>query len=154
VLETLKDKEPLAQLVLDYGAYAKDLGTYYKAIADKASKSFDKRLRRPFNAAGPVTGRFSSSDPNFQNLTTAPLDGVVGIRRAFIPTDGYILVYMDFDQMEVRVMAEYSQDENLCNIIFSGEDLHTKTALAIDPKAKEYYTPNASKNEQPKEFQK
>lgn len=154
VLETLKDKEPLAQLVLDYRAYAKELGTYYKAIYDKASKSFDKRLHGTFNVAGPVTGRFSSSDPNLQNMTKEPLDDVVGIRRAFIPTDGYILVYMDFDQMEVRVMAEYSRDENLCNIIFSGEDLHTKTALAIDPKAKEYYDPNASKNEQPKEFQK
>lgn len=153
-LSAIKDKEPVASIVLKHRDYSKEIGTYYKPIYDKASRAFDKRLHGSFNVAGPVTGRFSSSDPNLQNMPREPLDEVVGIRRAFIPTDGYVLVYMDFNQMEVRVMAEYSQDTNLCEAILNGEDLHTKTALTIDPRAKELYIPGLPKDQQPKEFQK
>src|SRR5690606_11912029 len=59
---------------------------------------------------------------------------------------------MDYSQMEVRIMAEYSQDENLIQAIVNNEDLHTKTALAIDPRAKEIYNPNLPKDEQTDEF--
>lgn len=152
-LEAIADKEPLADLLLKYRGYRKEIGTYYKPIYEKASRC-GGRIHGTFNVAGPVTGRFSSSDPNLQNIPKEPIDEKLAIRRAFVPTPGYIYVFIDYAQMEVVIMAEYSKDENLVQAILNKEDLHTKTALEIDPRAKEFYIPGKPKDDQPKEFQR
>lgn len=152
-LEAVKEQDPLAELILQYRGYSKEVGTYFKPIYEKSLVS-SGRIHGTFNVAGPITGRFSSSDPNLQNMTRDEVDDRLGIRRAFIPSEGRALVFMDYSQMEVRMMAEYSQDENLIAAILNKEDLHTKTALTIDPKARELYDPSVAKDGQSPEFKK
>lgn len=151
MMEEIADKDPLASKIVEYRKHSKIVGTYFKPIYERA-KNTGGRIHANFNVAGPVTGRFSSSDPNLQNIPNHDLGDKLNVRRAFVPTDGHIFVFMDYSQMEVRIMAEYSRDENLTQAILNNEDLHTKTALAIDPRAKEIYIPNVSKDEQTDEF--
>jgi DNA polymerase I-like protein with 3'-5' exonuclease and polymerase domains len=152
--ETLaKLNNPVAKKILEIKGYNKVMGTYLEPIYKKA-KAANGRLHGEFNVAGPVTGRFSSSNPNLQNIPKEFEDERVNPRNFFIPTPGYKLVFIDYSQMEVVIMAEYSGDENLVKAILNGEDVHTKTALGIDPRAKELYVPGLPKDNQPAEFQK
>ena len=82
-------------------------------------------------ARGTVTGRISSGKPNLQNIPRA--DKLYGkdIRNAFIPAEGCVFIDIDFSQMELRVMAHYSKDENLCSVYLEGKDLHKQTAAGI-----------------------
>ena len=151
VLEEIAKDDLLASKILEYRKHSKIVGTYFKPIYERA-KNAGGRIHANFKIAGPVTGRFASNDPNLQNIPNYDLGEKLNVRRAFVPTEGYIFVFMDYSQMEVRIMAEYSQDKNLIQAIVNNEDLHTKTALAIDPRAKEIYNPNLPKDEQTDEF--
>lgn len=152
-MKNIQGQDPLAKKILEYRGYTKMVGTYFKPIYRKAVAN-NGRLYGSFNVTIPVTGRFSSSNPNLQNIPKDFDDEKLQVRKAIKPTDGYIFVFMDYSQMEVRIMAEYSKDKNLTEAILNGEDLHTKTALAIDPRAKELYIPGKHKDDQPPEFQK
>ena len=152
-LKKIKDRDVLADRILMYRGYTKMIGTYFKPILKKVEAN-QGRLHGSFNVSGPVTGRFSSSNPNLQNIPKEFKDPMLQVRKAIRPTPGYLLVFMDYSQMEVRIMAEYSKDEKLLKAVIEGEDLHTNTALAIDPRAKELYIPGVHKDDQPAEFQK
>ncbi|PWA11091.1 hypothetical protein DCC39_10355 [Pueribacillus theae] len=152
-LEGIAAQDPLASKIVEYRKHGKIVGTYFKPIYERAKRT-GGTIHANFNVAGPVTGRFSSSDPNLQNIPNHNLGEKLNVRRAFIPSNGYSFVFMDYSQMEVIIMAEYSGDENLIQAILNKEDLHTKTALSIDPRAKEVYLPGVPKDEQPPEFQK
>ena len=113
---------PLTKAILEYRSITKLLSTYIDAIPAKIEPS-DGRLHASFNQNGADTGRFSSSDPNLQNI---PRDG--GIRCMFKATDGYYMVGADYSQQEPRVLAHLCQDENMINAYKSGRDLYSTMA--------------------------
>ena len=88
------------------------------------------KIHTSFNQAVTATGRLSSSNPNLQNI---PIRTDVGreLRRAFIPDDGCIFFSADYSQIELRIMAELSGDENMIDAFLSGYDIHTATAAKI-----------------------
>lgn len=113
---------PLTNAILEYRSVTKLLSTYIDAIPAKIEPS-DGRLHASFNQNGADTGRFSSSDPNLQNI---PRDG--GIRCMFKATDGYYMVGADYSQQEPRVLAHLCQDENMINAYKTGRDLYSTMA--------------------------
>lgn len=113
---------PLTNAILEYRTINKLLSTYIEAIPNKVEKSTG-RLHAQFNQNGADTGRFSSSDPNLQNI---PRDG--GIRCMFKASDGMYLVGADFSQQEPRILAHLCGDENMINAYKSGKDLYSTMA--------------------------
>ena len=129
VLETLAAQHELPRLVLQYRTMAKLLSTY----VDKLSLLKDPvtgRIHTSFNQAVTATGRLSSSDPNLQNIPIRTEEGG-RIRGAFIPGDGLIFLSADYSQIDLRVLAHYSQDEALIEAFRSGADIHARTAAEI-----------------------
>ncbi|HXE14332.1 MAG TPA: DNA polymerase I [Bryobacteraceae bacterium] len=129
VLESLAPNYPIAQLVLDYRQIAKLKGTYVDALPLLIRPSTG-RLHTTFNQAGAATGRLSSSNPNLQNI---PIRTETGreIRAAFIPDPGWQLVTADYSQIELRLLADMSQDPVLLGAFRKGEDIHTRTAAEV-----------------------
>ncbi len=113
---------PLTNAILEYRTVKKLLSTYIEAIPNKIEK-VTGRLHASFNQNGADTGRFSSSDPNLQNI---PRDG--GIRKMFKATDGYYMVGADYSQQEPRVLAHLCGDENMINAYKTGRDLYSTMA--------------------------
>jgi len=119
---------PAVQLILEARSLAKCKSTYIEGIQDKLDSH--NRLHCRFNQAGAETGRFSSSEPNLQNI---PREGSmpVSIRGAFVPSPGRVLVFVDYKQIEMRVFAHYSGDPDLIAACRSGFDFHLATAAII-----------------------
>lgn len=113
---------PLAYLILQYRNVNKLLTTYIDAIPAKIAKK-DNRLHASFNQNGADTGRFSSSDPNLQNI---PRDN--GIRCMFTASEGMYMVGADFSQQEPRILAHLCGDENMINAYKTGKDLYSTMA--------------------------
>lgn len=113
---------PLTNAILEYRTIKKLLSTYIEAIPAKIEK-VTGRLHASFNQNGADTGRFSSSDPNLQNI---PRDG--GIRCMFKATDGYYMVGADYSQQEPRILAHLCGDENMINAYKTGKDLYSTMA--------------------------
>jgi DNA polymerase-1 len=129
VLETLASQHELPRLVLQYRTMAKLLSTY----VDKLSLLKDPvtgRIHTSFNQAVTATGRLSSSDPNLQNIPIRTEEGG-RIRGAFVPGDGLIFLSADYSQIDLRVLAHYSQDQALIEAFRSGADIHARTAAEI-----------------------
>ncbi len=129
VLEQLAKKHELPALILRYRTLTKLLSTY----VDKLPMSQDVksgRIHSSFNQAVTATGRLSSSDPNLQNIPIRTEEGG-RIRGAFIPGDGLIFLSADYSQIDLRVLAHYSQDNALLKAFRTGEDIHTRTAAEI-----------------------
>jgi DNA polymerase-1 len=129
VLEQLAKKHELPALILRYRTVAKLLSTY----VDKLSLLRDPstgRIHSSFNQAVAATGRLSSSDPNLQNIPIKTEEGS-RIRGAFVPGDGLIFLSADYSQIDLRVLAHYSQDSALLKAFRSGEDIHARTAAEI-----------------------
>lgn len=97
-----------ARLLLKYKEIATIRNTFTYKLADKVSQ--DGRLRPSFHIIGADTGRWASSNPNCQNIPSMPIDGIGHIRDAFINTEGYTLIGSDYSQIELRMMAHFSQD--------------------------------------------
>jgi DNA polymerase-1 len=130
VLETLSSKHPLPQKLLDYRQLAKLKSTYVDALIELINPKTQK-VHTSFNQTVASTGRLSSSNPNLQNI---PIRTEVGkkIRKAFIPSyEDWFLVSADYSQVELRVMAHLSQDENLMEAFLNDEDVHTRTASLV-----------------------
>jgi len=129
VLEKLRDKHPIIELVLEYRQLAKLKGTYVDALPALVNPRTG-RLHTSFNQTGSVTGRFSSSNPNLQNI---PIRTELGreIRRAFLAEEGWLLLAADYSQVELRVLAHISGDPALLAAFARGEDIHASTAAAI-----------------------
>jgi DNA polymerase I len=130
VLNELIDLHPIIKQILEYRSLKKLLSTYIDSLPKLIHKKTG-RLHTSFNQATVATGRLSSTNPNLQNI---PIRGERGreIRKAFVPADnrGFI-VSADYSQIELRIMAHLSQDQNMINAFLNNEDIHTATAAKI-----------------------
>lgn len=129
VLEKLTDRHPVVALILEQRGLKKLLNTYVDSLPQLINPATGK-IHTSFNQAVTATGRLSSSNPNLQNI---PVRTEIGreLRRAFIPDDGCEFFSADYSQIELRLIAELSGDENMIEAFLSGEDIHAATAAKI-----------------------
>ena len=132
VLQSLAPKHEIVASILEHRGLKKLLGTYVDALP-KLINPQTGRIHTSFNQAVTATGRLSSSDPNLQNI---PVRGEEGkeIRRAFVPEPGCLFFSADYSQIELRVMAHLSGDENMIEAFREGHDIHAATAAKIHKK--------------------
>lgn len=128
VLEELAENHPIAALVIEHRQLAKLRSTYLDSLPNLVDA--EGRVHTTFNQVGTATGRLSSTNPNLQNI---PVRTALGreIRAAFIPAPGNLLLSADYSQIELRLMAHFSQDPLLLNAYRTGEDIHTLTASEV-----------------------
>jgi DNA polymerase-1 len=128
VLEELAEHHPVPRLVLDYRQLAKLRSTYLDSLP--ALVDSEGRVHTTFNQVGTATGRLSSTNPNLQNI---PIRTALGreIRAAFIPAPGNLLLSADYSQIELRLMAHFSQDPLLLSAYRTAQDIHTLTASEV-----------------------
>jgi len=129
-LEKLKDLHPIVRLVQKYRELTKLTNTYIAALPKLVNKA-SGRLHTSFNQSVTATGRLSSTEPNLQNIPTRS-DLGKEIRRAFIASDGYKLLSLDYSQIELRLAAHMSGDKKMIKAFLDGEDIHRSTAAAIN----------------------
>ena len=129
VLESLSSKHPIVKKILEYRGIKKLLSTYVEALPELVNPKTGK-IHTSYNQTVTVTGRLSSSNPNLQNI---PIRDEMGkeIRKAFIPDEGHVFFSADYSQIELRIMAHLSGDENMVNAFNAGEDIHTATSAKI-----------------------
>jgi DNA polymerase-1 len=129
ILEELSAKHPLPAKVIEYREIAKLKSTYVDALP-KLIHPETKRLHTSFSQTNAATGRLSSSDPNLQNI---PIRTELGrqIRAAFVAEKGNILISADYSQVELRIMAHFSQDPVLLDAFRNGQDIHARTAQEV-----------------------
>ena len=129
VLESLSSKHPIVKKILEYRGIKKLLSTYVEALPEMINAKTGK-IHTSYNQTVTATGRLSSSNPNLQNI---PIRDEMGkeIRRAFIPDEGHVFFSADYSQIELRIMAHLSEDENMVNAFNAGEDIHTATSAKI-----------------------
>ena len=129
-LDALRDKHPIVNMIVDFRELSKLKSTYVDALPELVNERTG-RLHTSYNQTGSATGRFSSSNPNLQNI---PIRTEVGreVRRAFVAPPGYVLLAVDYSQIELRVMAHISQDETLIDAFHRGLDIHQATAAAVN----------------------
>jgi DNA polymerase-1 len=129
ILEELSARHPLPAKVIEYREIAKLKSTYVDALP-KLIHPETKRLHTSFSQTNAATGRLSSSDPNLQNI---PIRTELGrqIRAAFVADKGKILISADYSQIELRIMAHFSQDSVLLDAFRNGEDIHARTAQEV-----------------------
>lgn len=129
VLLQLKSKAPIVNNILAYRGLKKLLSTYVDALPKLINKRTG-HIHTSFNQTVTATGRLSSSDPNLQNIPVRGEDGKE-IRKCFIPEPGCLFFSADYSQIELRVMAHLSNDENMIEAFRDGHDIHTATAAKI-----------------------
>lgn len=127
-LEKLKDSNKIVRDILTYREMSKLLSTYIDTLPNFIEE--DGRVRSTFVQSGTTTGRFSSENPNLQNLPVKSEDGLA-IRKAFISQDGYKFISIDYSQIDLRSAAILSKDPNLIEIFKKGTDIHTGVAARI-----------------------
>ena len=139
VLEKLALDHPLAKILLDYREISKLKSTY----TDKLPKMVNPRTGRVhtnYGQATAVTGRLASNDPNLQNIPVRTPEGR-RIREAFVASRGHAIVSADYSQVELRIMAHISGDENLLRAFGAGEDIHRATAAEVFGRSLKDVTP-------------
>ncbi len=129
VLQTLKSKHEIVELILTYRGIKKLLSTYIETLPTLINPKTG-HIHTSFNQTITATGRLSSSDPNLQNIPVRGEDGKE-IRKAFIPEEGCLFFSADYSQIELRVMAHLSEDENMIEAFNEGYDIHAATAAKI-----------------------
>ena len=129
VLEKLRDKHEIIDMITEYRSVVKLKSTYVDGI-EALVNAKDGRIHSSFNQTITTTGRISSTDPNMQNI---PVRTDMGrqIRKVFIAGDSMSLVDADYSQVELRVLAHMSQDPHMIEAFNSGEDIHRKTASQV-----------------------
>lgn len=138
VLEDLRKYHPVIDMILKYRTLAKLKSTYcdglLKVIGD------DGRIHTNFNQTETRTGRISSTEPNLQNI---PVRTEIGreLRRFFCAKEGCVLVDADYSQIELRVLADISKDENMMQAFKENEDIHTATASQVFNMPRDFVTP-------------
>ena len=127
VLQKLIDKHDIIKPIMDYRTYNKLLTTYADALPKYI---VDGRIHTNFNQTETATGRLSSDNPNLQNI---PIRTELGreLRKAFVPRDGYTFIDADYSQIELRILAILSEDENLINAYKGTADVHSATASEV-----------------------
>ena len=128
VLLQMQDDHPIVPLVLEYRHHEKIRSTYVDALSDFVGE--DGRIHTTLLQNGTATGRFSSRDPNLQNI---PSGGVAGtaLRDLFVASDGWVMLSADYSQVELRVVAILSQDKTLIDMFDRGVDVHRAVAARI-----------------------
>lgn len=138
ILGAIKDAHPVVEEVLRYRFVSKIKSTYLEGLSKVAGT--DGVVHTEFNQMQTSTGRLSSSEPNLQNIPVREEDGKA-LRALFIARDGNVLVNADYSQIELRVMAHLSGDENLIAAYMHGADIHTAVARELfgtsEPTAKQ-----------------
>ncbi len=129
ILEKIKDKHPIVELILQYRTLSKLKSTYVDGLIPLIGS--DGRIRAHFRQTVTATGRISCTEPNLQNIPVRHEEGRL-LRKAFTPSkDGRILVGADYSQIELRVLAHLSGDENLIEAFNRGDDIHRNTAARV-----------------------
>ena len=129
VLLALKPKHPVVGMILEYRELKKLISTYISALPTYINPDTGK-IHTTYNQTVTATGRLSSSNPNLQNLPIRSERGQL-IRQAVIPDDGCLFLSADYSQIELRLMAHFSQDPHLVQAFCSGQDIHAATAAKI-----------------------
>ena len=129
VLQQLRNKHEIIADILEHRGLKKLIGTYIDALP-KLINPRTGHIHTSFNQTVTATGRLSSSDPNLQNIPIRGEDGKE-IRKAFVPEPGCLFFSADYSQIELRVMAHLSGDENMIRVFTEGHDLHAATASTI-----------------------
>ncbi len=129
ILQQLKNKHIIVEKILSYRETEKLVGTYVDTLPTLINKKTG-HIHTSFNQTITATGRLSSSDPNLQNIPIRGEDGKE-IRKVFVPEPGCLFFSADYSQIELRVMAHLSGDENMINVFKEGKDLHAATAATI-----------------------
>ncbi len=124
-----KIDHPIAELILNYRGLTKLKSTYTDGLSKQAN-SITQRVHTSYHQALTATGRLSSTDPNLQNI---PIRENIGrqIRKAFIAPEGRVLLAADYSQIELRLMAHFSQDDALLDAFNHGQDVHRRTAAEV-----------------------
>ena len=143
ILEKLAPKYPIVRKVLEYRTYAKLYSTYAEGL--QAFISDDGRIHGTFNQTVTATGRLSSANPNLQNIPVR-LDLGRQIRKVFVPDNGCVFIDADYSQIELRVLASLSGDENLINAYRDAKDIHAMTASQVFHVPLEDVTPEMRSN--------
>lgn len=138
VLESLQNEHLIVKDILKFRSFEKLRSTYLDPLPRQVGA--DQRLHTTFNNLGTATGRLSSKRPNLQNI---PIRGEFGnrMRSCFVAEKGYRLVAADYSQIELRILAHLSQDENLLSAFAKSEDIHARTAGLIFDKEPANITP-------------
>lgn len=129
-LEKLRDQHDIIALIQEYRELSKLQNTYVLALPAMINPK-DGRVHTSYNQSVAATGRLSSTDPNLQNIPTRTDEGRE-IRAAFIATEAYTLLSLDYSQIELRLAAHLSQDKKMMAAFKNKEDIHTATAAAIN----------------------
>ncbi len=129
VLEAMTGQHPVIELVLEYRELEKLRSTYVDALPKQINPQTG-RVHTSYNQTGTVTGRIGSSDPNLQNIPTRTEVGR-RVRNGFIADDGWLLLAVDYSQIELRVVAHMAQDKAMLEAFRSGQDIHAATAAAV-----------------------
>ncbi len=143
ILEKLVPDYPIAGQILEYRQLTKLKSTYADGLA--AYISDDNRIHGIFNQTVTATGRLSSTEPNLQNIPVRmPLGRA--IRKVFVPEEGFVFVDADYSQIELRVLAHLSGDENLIKAYHQAQDIHAITASEVFDTPLEEVTPLQRRN--------
>ncbi len=128
VLESLRDKHPIINEILEYRSLSKLKSTYCDGLLKVIDN--DGRIHSTLNQTETRTGRISSTEPNLQNI---PVRTELGreLRRFFVAKDGYSLVDADYSQIELRVLAALANDDNMTKAFINGDDIHSITASQV-----------------------
>lgn len=129
VLLGLKMKHPIVGMILEYRELKKLLSTYIDALPQLINPETGK-IHTTYNQAVTATGRLSSSNPNLQNLPIRSERGKL-IREAVVPDEGCLFLSADYSQIELRLMAHFSEDEHMIKAFCEGQDIHAATAAKI-----------------------
>ena len=128
-LSALRYAHPIIDEILAYRKVSKLYSTYVQGLLKVADENGD--IHTDFKQALTATGRLSSAEPNLQNIPVRTAEGRE-LRRVFVPkSSDRILVDADYSQIELRLLAAFSQDESMCDAFLSGEDIHRRTAAAV-----------------------
>jgi len=128
ILDKLRDKHPIINEILEYRTLTKLKSTYAEGLLKVIAP--DGRIHTSFQMTVTATGRLSSSEPNLQNIPIRKSFGAQ-IRRMFVAGEGKVLIDADYSQIELRILAHISGDENMINAFRSGEDIHRVTASQV-----------------------
>ncbi len=128
-LESIRDRHPSVPLILEYRFITKLKSTFVDGLLNVRNPD-DGRVRTQFNQCITATGRISSTEPNLQNIPVRTKQGRE-IRKAFVASDGYVLVDADYSQIELRLLAHISGDEGMIEAFNSGKDIHRTTASEV-----------------------
>ena len=128
-LKLLRGKHPVVDMILEHRELSKLKSTYVDALP-AAVDSETGRVHTSYSQIGAVTGRFSSSNPNLQNIPIRTEEGR-RVRNGFIAEKGNVLLSVDYSQIELRIVAHMAEDEAMLAAFRAGEDIHATTAAAI-----------------------